>query len=58
MKLSQDAIEELKNIYQEEYNKPLSDAEALEMGLRLLRLFEIIYRPIPRDHQNDKDYDH
>lgn len=48
-KLSQEAIEELKNIYQEEYGETLSDADALDLGQRLLRLFQIVYRPLPFD---------
>ena len=47
MKLSREAIEEFKVIYQEEFEGVLSDAEAQEMGLRLLRLFQILYRPLP-----------
>lgn len=53
--LSREAIEEFKQIYREEFGETISDADALEMGLRLLRLFEIIYRQIPGDRQNGKD---
>lgn len=49
IRLSQDAIEEFKKIYQEEYGRTLSDAEAIEMSQRLLRLFQIIYHPLPSD---------
>ncbi len=47
MQLSRDAIEEFKAIYQEEYGIALSDAEAQEMGQRLLGLFQILARPLP-----------
>lgn len=57
-KLSREAIEEFKQIYKEECGKTISDAEALEMGLKLLRLFEIVYRPIPLDCQKDNDCDY
>ena len=57
-KLSRKAIEEFKQIYREECGDTISDAEALEMGLRVLRLFQVIYRPIPLDHHNDKDCDY
>lgn len=57
-KLSREAIEEFKKIYQEEFGKAISDAEAIEAGLRVLRLFQVIYRPIPLDHQKDKDCDY
>lgn len=57
-KLSREAIEEFKQIYREECGATISDAKALEMGLRVLRLFEVIYRPIPINHYNSKDYDY
>lgn len=52
MKLSQDAIEEFKAIYQEEFGETLSDGEAQEMGGRLLRLFQILCRPLPSESHN------
>ena len=47
MMLSRDAIEELKKMYQDECGKTLSDADAQEMGQRLLALFRILARPLP-----------
>lgn len=47
--LSQQAIEEYKAIYKKEYGKDITDAEADEQGMKLIRLFKIIYRPIPKD---------
>lgn len=47
MKLSETAIKEFKEIYYREYGKSISDEEAQEIGQRLIRLFRIIYRPIP-----------
>lgn len=56
MQLSREAIDELKKIYQEEYGEVLSDAEALEMGQRLLSLFQILYRPPPpTSHDSSSD---
>ncbi|CAG0940564.1 hypothetical protein BROC_01086 [Candidatus Brocadiaceae bacterium] len=49
MQISQQDIEKLKKIYQEETGAILSDVDALEMGQRLLTLFKIIYRPLPSD---------
>ncbi len=57
-KLSREAIEEFKQIYKKECGETISDSEALEMGLRVLRLFEIVYRPIPLDCQIDNDCDY
>ena len=55
MGLSKEAIDELKKIHKEKSGETLSDAEVEEMGLRLLRLFKIIYRPIPEDAQSSEN---
>ncbi len=47
MRLSEEAITELKEIHRKEFGENLSDDEAAEIGERLLRLFQIIYRPLP-----------
>jgi hypothetical protein len=47
MQLSKKAIQELQQIYQEEYGETLTDAEAQEMGQRLLALFRLLARPLP-----------
>jgi len=47
--LSHHALEELKTIYEEEYGETLTDQEALEIGHRLLTLFQVIGRPLPCD---------
>ncbi len=49
MKLSQEAIEEFKAIYKEEFGVLLTNAEAEEMGLRVLSLFQIISAPLPSE---------
>jgi len=46
--LSKQAIEEFKEIHKKEFGEKLSDQEAEEIGLRLLRLFKIIYSPISK----------
>ncbi len=53
--LSQKAIDEYKTIYKKEFGKDITDAEAAEQGMKLLRLFKIIYRPIPKGWP--KEYD-
>jgi hypothetical protein len=40
--LSRMAIDEFKAIYQEEFGEEISDEEAQEMGLRLLRLLKLL----------------
>ena len=47
MPLSQKAIDELKQIFKEEFKEDLSDQEAWEMGHSLLNFFSIILRPLP-----------
>ena len=56
MKLTDIALKELRAIYSEEYDQEISEAEANEMGLRLLKLFKIIYKQIPSNEmrQNEK----
>lgn len=43
--LSDTAVSEFKEIYAEEFGEELSDADAQEMALRVLRLFQIVLRP-------------
>jgi hypothetical protein len=40
--LSREAIDEFKTIYEAEFGVPLSDDEAQEIALRLLRLFALL----------------
>jgi hypothetical protein len=46
IKLSQQAIAEFKTIYEEEYGIALSDDEAAEIAIRLLRFFDILIHPV------------
>ncbi len=47
--LSRDAIVEYQEIYKKVYGKDISYEQALEQGTKLLRLFEIIYHPVPKE---------
>ena len=42
MQLSQEDIDEFKAIYKREYGEDISDAEARDMGTRLLRVLKVI----------------
>ena len=42
MQLTQEAIDEFKVIYKKQFGEDISDAEALEMGTRLLRVFRVL----------------
>jgi len=54
MQLSKQAIREFKSIYKEEFREDISDYEAYELAANLLRLFKIIYRPIPKEKKKEE----
>jgi len=49
MRLSKEALKELKEIYHKECGERISDEEAREMGENLLSVFEVVYCFIPKD---------
>lgn len=49
--LSQEAIEEFKTIYEDEFHQSLTDDEVREMAIRLLRFFGILAKPLPGEKQ-------
>jgi len=55
MKLTDIALKELRAIYSEEYGQEISEAEANEVGLRLLGLFKIIYKQIPQNEMRQNE---
>ncbi len=54
MGLSKKAIEEYKEIYKKEFGEEISDGEAQEQGENLIRLFKVIYRPIPGENYKEE----
>jgi len=54
MRLSKEQVEEFKQIYKEEFGKGLTDAEAEEIANRVMRLYELLSRPLPSER---KDHD-
>jgi hypothetical protein len=50
--LSQEAIEEFKAIYEEEFGQRLSDNEVQEIAVPLLRLFGLLASRSETDDQN------
>ena len=48
MDLDQESIDELRRIYKQEFGEELSDADAREMATRVLTLYELLSRPLPR----------
>lgn len=47
--LSKQAIMEYQAIYKKVYGEDISYEQAMEKGTQLLRLFQLIYQPIPKD---------
>lgn len=46
--LSKGAILEYQAIYKKQFGEKISYEEAQEQGIKLLRLFGLIYQPIPK----------
>lgn len=55
MPLIQKDIDELKEIYFQEFKENISDDEAWEIGRNLIQLFSIIARPIPTKKAENQD---
>lgn len=52
MQLSKQAIEEYKEIHKKVFGEEISDQEAYEMISNLLRLFKVVYRPVPKSQKH------
>lgn len=50
--LSRQAMDEFKAIYLDEFGRTLSDDEAQEIAVRLLRFFGILVRPSPGEDRD------
>ena len=50
--LPKEAILEYQAIYKKVFGKDISYAEALEKGMELIKLFQLIYRPIKKEWVN------
>lgn len=55
--LSKQAKEAFKKCWQHEFNEEISDQQAQEQGVKLLRLFSLIYRPISKSWLEEKKKD-
>jgi hypothetical protein len=49
MEFSEAAIEEFMAIYERHYNEPISRDAAIEMARRLVNLYRLFLRPLPRE---------
>ena len=52
--ISKEAVGKYKRLYKEKFGKDLSDQEALEQATKLINLFRVIYRPIPKSGRNNE----
>lgn len=46
--LSKEAVDEFKKLYKEQYGEELNDFVASEAANRLVRMVDIVYKPIPK----------
>ena len=49
--LSDEQIKKFQEIYKERFGKEISREEALEQGVKLLRLVELIYKPMTEEER-------
>lgn len=49
MSLPPEAIKELQEIVYRKKGKELSDEAAMALGIKLIALYKVIYRPLPDD---------
>jgi len=49
MFLDDKSIAEYQAIYKTEFGEEINKAEAVEQGERLINLFKVIYKPIPKE---------
>ncbi|RYE59393.1 MAG: hypothetical protein EOP48_01050 [Sphingobacteriales bacterium] len=48
MQLPQEALNKLKEIWEEENpEKEISDSELIELGIHLIKMVELFYKPMP-----------
>ena len=44
--LTDEQVKKFQDIYRKRFGKEISKADALEKGIKLVRLMEIVYKPI------------
>lgn len=47
--LSDEQIKSYQLLYKNRFGKEISQAEALEQGVKLIRLIELVYKPMTKD---------
>lgn len=56
--LSKQAVTEFQAIYKKEFGEDISIEKADELGTKMLRLFKLIYKPIPLVKNEHDGSDH
>ena len=51
--LSDEQITKYQEIYKKYYGKEISREDALEQGIKLVRLIELIYKPMTEEEYNE-----
>ncbi|MCK9439518.1 hypothetical protein M0Q39_05670 [Patescibacteria group bacterium] len=54
--ISKEQLDKFKLIYKKEFNKEISDQEALEQATKLLNLMEIVYKSFLENEVELKNY--
>ncbi len=53
--LSDSQIAKFQKIYEQRFGEKINRDEALNLGVELINLVKLIYRPIKKDEISDKD---
>lgn len=51
--LTNEQVTKFQDIYRKRFGKEISRADALEKGIKLVRMMEIIYKPITKKEFNE-----
>jgi len=49
MQIPKEHLDKFKKIYKKQFKEELSDSEALEKATKLIRLIEIVYKPMTEE---------
>ena len=56
MQLTQEALDEFKEIYRQDYGITLTNEQALELAISFFSLMRAVYKPLPKCHcEEDKE---
>lgn len=53
--LSEEMVLKFQKLYKEKFGEEISKEEAYEQGIKLLKLIQVIYRPLPKKQTINKD---